>query len=157
MTKISIFLGVIVILGIFLKLEIDKQREFLLNAPSLEITPKKIDLGTISATKGKVETSFVLENVGKNDLKIMQITTSCMCTEAYFIYKGKESPPFGMHNNVPGWSGKIPPGESAELKVVYDPNFHANTRGEVTRFVTFNTNDPNKKQATVKIRAFVVT
>ena len=154
--KIAIYIAIIAVVAVFFKLKSDKQKELLLNAPSLEILEDTIELGIISAGKGPVETSFTIKNTGQNNLKINNMVTSCMCTTASFIYNEKESPVFGMHNNPIGWTGEIPPGESAKLKVVYDPNFHANTRGYITRYVNFNTNDPKNKQVSVTLKTNVV-
>lgn len=150
------FIGIAIVIVFIFMIRAENQKKFLLVAPSIEIIPGEIDLGTISAAAGPVEVVFTLKNTGKSELKINNIVTSCMCTAASFIINGRESPVFGMHGNSLSWTAKIPPGETAELKVVYDPNFHANTRGQVTRSVDFNTNDPQHKQMQVRIRINVV-
>jgi len=154
MMKWAIFIGIVVVIGIFVKVQADRKREFLLHSPSILISPTNVDMGTISAANGKVQAHYKVTNTGENDLSISNMVSSCMCTTANLRINGRESPTFGMHNNVP-WTGKIAPGETADLVVTFDPNFHANTRGEITRFVNFNTNDPSNPQQEVRLKTFV--
>jgi len=51
-----------------------------------------------------------------------------------------------------GWSVSIRPGDTAILKVIYDPMVHPDLRGTVTRVVTLYTNDPTSKVKDVYIR-----
>jgi hypothetical protein len=79
---------------------------------------------------------FVVENNGDADLVIGNLVTSCGCTTAELS------------------SSIIPPGERADLKVVFDANFHP-TSGEVTRLVWFATNDPTQPWIEVRVSADV--
>ena len=71
-----------------------------------------------------------------------------MCTSASLIYNGQESPKFSMSmhgNNPENFELRIPPGETAQLKVYYDPNAHGKQKKpeiKITREVTIISNDP---------------
>jgi hypothetical protein len=43
---------------------------------------------------------------------------------------------------VEGWSTTIQPGETAELRITYDPAVHADARGLMVREVHVSSNDP---------------
>jgi hypothetical protein len=80
-------------------------------------------------------------------LRIFDMETSCSCTTASVVYNGIEGPYFNMRDhgtNPKDWSVEINPGDSAQLKVLYDPRVHPDARGAVTRIVTLFTNDPRK-------------
>jgi hypothetical protein len=87
------------------------------------VEPTHHDFGTISMAKGKVETEFKLKNTSEKPLKIRQLQTSCMCTEAVMRIGDKESPVFGMHAN-PTWLEDFPAQTEATIKVVFDPAAH---------------------------------
>ena len=73
-----------------------------------------------------------------------------MCTEAIVAIDGEKSPIFGMHTRS-GWKGVIEPGQTAVVKVVFDPMFHGpQGTGPITRLVSFNTND--SENSTVELR-----
>src|SRR3989338_7225379 len=40
------------------------------------------DFGTISMSNGKIAQTFILQNTGDQDVRLTDIRTSCMCTEA---------------------------------------------------------------------------
>ncbi len=125
--------------------------------PKLEIAKVRKDLGTVSQAKGVVSTVFLIRNAGKSDLVIENLDTSCMCTTARLIYQGEESPEFGMgmHGTNPkSFELKLAPGETAELKVYYDPNAHGEQKTpaeKITREVTITSNDPVEFQKKVRI------
>lgn len=117
------------------------------NAPKIQLTPITYDFGEIFASQGIVDTSFKVNNVGVSTLVISGLETSCGCTKARLKVKDQdsnivESPEFGMHGNPTDWSANLEPGEEAELVVTFDPNFHKNTFGPVTRTVSIFSNDP---------------
>jgi hypothetical protein len=97
---------------------------------------------------------FVVSNVGDDPLVIKKISTSCHCTTATLIYGGRESPTFGMGGSS-SWSETIYPGETAILRVFYDPNYHPDT-GPIVRQVYIASNDSTNREAEVEIRATVV-
>jgi hypothetical protein len=123
--------------------------------PQLVIYPKAYDLGNVSVSGGVVTTLVHLTNKGKTNLVIDDMETSCGCTSASIVYDGVEGPLFNMRehgNNPVGWSVSIRPGDTAILKVIYDPMVHPDLRGTVTRLVTIYSNDPIDPQTTFKLR-----
>ncbi len=123
------------------------------SAPSIQITPGQLNLGNVSQRAGIKTASFSLANAGKSDLVLTGMVTSCMCTSAVLLFDGTESPRFDMHTSNSGWSQAIKPGETAELKVYYDPNVHPELRGAVTRTISISSNDPLFAIKTVSIVA----
>ena len=141
----------------------DRQEEFreklIAEAPSdrpiISITPDSYDLGNVSQKKGKVYTYFDLKNEGKSDLVIDRLDTSCGCTFVAILFEGKESPYFTMPGHGyenPEWEGvSIPPGKTAQLKVMYDPNVHPDFRGFAIREISVYSNDPIDFEKKVRI------
>jgi len=145
-------------------LDVDNQRIItgnmvnLESAPVIEINPEIIDLGSVSQKDGKISTIFDLTNSGENNLIIEYMDTSCMCTSARIIYRDEEGPIFGMSmhgNNPQNYEVIIPPGESAQLEVIYDPLAHGiqkQPEQEIIREVTVVSNDPVNPQKKVRFR-----
>lgn len=130
------------------------------NAPQIQVTPKVYDFGKVPASQGTVETTFEVKNVGVSNLILSGMETSCGCTKAKLKVKSEkskviESPEFGMHGNPTDWSASLEPGETAELVVVFDPNFHQNTAGPVTRTISIFSNDPGRGKETITTYANV--
>ncbi len=128
--------------------------------PIISINPDSYDFEDVSQKKGTVTTIFEIKNEGKNDLIIDRLESSCGCTSASVIYRGEEGPVFSMpgHGNgtneeIGDWQVAIPPGETAQLKVYYDPNVHPDFRGAVTREVHVYSSDPIdfEKKATIEL------
>ena len=117
----------------------------------IELSSTFFNFGNVSVRGGTVSTSFTISNSGEDDLIIEKMETSCMCTSAKLYFNGRESPAFGMHSKSSFWSETIPPGESAELKIFYDPTAHPELRGSVTRVVTIYSSDSLAPQKDVKI------
>ncbi|MBR9691062.1 DUF1573 domain-containing protein [Candidatus Woesearchaeota archaeon] len=129
------------------------------NLAKIEFSQKEIGLGTVSQALGEVSTLVEISNNGNEDLIISRMDTSCMCTEASIVSDGAEGPRFGMasHGNNPkDWSKTISPGESATLKIYYDPNVHAKMRGTFTRFINIYSNAWNDKKAAISINGMQV-
>ncbi len=86
---------------------------------------------------------------------IDRMDTSCGCTFAAINYKDKESPFFTMPGHGyenPEWGGvSIPPGETAQLEVMYDPDTHGEFRGFAIREVYVYSNDPIDFEKKVRI------
>ncbi len=118
------------------------------NPPAIMLNRTDYDFGTISQADGRVSTKFTIVNVGESDLIIKDVSTSCGCTTAKLVYQGQESPEFTMagHGVKPeDYQLSIPPGETAELQVTYDPMAHgAQTEPEqkIVRTVSIVSNDP---------------
>lgn len=123
----------------------------------IEINPLEYDAGTVSMAEDKVEYTYKIKNIGEQDLKISNIRTSCMCTTAVLTIGQTTSPKFGMHDNPVFWSQKIAPGQTGDLKVVFDQAFHGPQGiGQAVRVIYFLTNDPQNQKAEVKLLANVV-
>jgi len=125
------------------------------NAPRIEIKKTERDLGTISQSQGVVSTDFEFSNVGKSDLVVNKLSSSCGCTSASVVYNGEEGPEFAMEGhgkeNPKDWEVAIKPGDSAILRVFYDPTVHPDLEGAVTRTVSIMSNDPVEFEIQVMI------
>lgn len=125
--------------------------------PIISISPEVIDLGEVSQAKGGTNASFEIINTGKTDLMINKLDTSCGCTSAAIVSKGEEGPRFAMPGhgtqNPTGWKIVITPGESAQLKVYYDPDVHKDFRGAAIREIYIYSNDPIdfEKKVTIEL------
>ncbi len=123
--------------------------------PQIVIEPETYDFGDISQKKGNVFTYFELKNIGEKDLVIDRMDTSCGCTFAAIVYKDKESPFFTMPGHGyenPEWEGvSISAGETAQLKVMYDPDIHGEFRGFAIREVSIYSNDPIDFEKKIRI------
>lgn len=120
------------------------------------IEPQSIDWGTISAAQGSVTKDFTIRNTGEGDLVVKKISTSCGCTTAQLVIDGEATRSFGMdHGNIPVIKEVIPAGESAILRVTFDPNFHY-VRGRIDRAVYVVTSDKNNPEVTALSRLNVV-
>jgi len=108
----------------------------------LIISPKEYDFGKIKQSGGVVSTSFRVFNNGAEDVIIEGVATSCSCTTAEIDPEGK----LALNE-----SGKktIKPSETAELKVMFDPNYHYESDGRFFRTTTIKSNaqgeDPEVK------------
>lgn len=123
--------------------------------PIITINPVSYDLGDISQQKGVATTFFEIKNEGKSDLIIDRLDSSCGCTSAAIVYRGQEGPRFYMaghgKENPTNWQITIPPGQTAQLKVYYDPNFHKDFRGSAIREISVFSNDPIDFEKKVQI------
>lgn len=123
--------------------------------PIISLSPDSYDFGDVSQKEGKVYTYFNLKNEGKSDLVIDRLDTSCGCTFVSIVFGGKESPLFTMPGHGyenPDWEGvSIPVGETAQLKVMYDPDIHKDFRGPAIREILVFSNDSVDFEKKVKI------
>lgn len=125
--------------------------------PIISIAPESVDLGELSMVKGAVETIFRVKNVGKRELEISGMETSCMCTTALLRIDGQESPVFGMHDNPTDWSVTLEPGGEADLVVTFDPAFHGpEGTGAVMRTISIKSSDLIDSSKKVQFEAVVV-
>lgn len=125
------------------------------DAPKITIEKNTNDLGGVSAKKGVVEIYFEFKNDGKSDLIINKLDTSCGCTSASVVINGQEGPKFNMEmhgENPTNYKGIIKPGQSALIKVYYDPNVHPDLTGPVTRFIKIFSNDPVNFETKITIK-----
>jgi rhodanese-related sulfurtransferase len=91
------------------------------------------DFGDVPQSQGIISTTFEVENTGDSVLEIGTLSTSCGCTTAEISEKS------------------INPGESVELTVYFDPDFHEEPADKITRTVFIPTNDSATPEAEVKI------
>ncbi len=135
-------------------------REYMLkkaprDRPVVEVSPESADLGNVSIAGGEVVTTFQVKNAGKNRLVITNLATSCGCTTAALVVRGVEGPRFGMDmgqgSGPAEWEAELSPGETATLKVYYDPRVHEDLRGFVIREVYIYSNDPVDPVVKVRI------
>ena len=114
------------------------------------------DWGEIKINGGNAEKSFMIKNSGSGQLKLLDVSTSCMCTTAQVIIDGKLSPLFKMHQKS-AWIGEVQPGKEAELKVIFDPAFHGPSGvGAMTRQIEVSTNDKNNPKLEFLLKGVVV-
>lgn len=125
------------------------------DAPKIEISETDRDLGTISQKQGIVSTDFEFSNTGKSDLVINKLSSSCGCTSGSIVYKGEVGPEFAMEGhgkeNPKDWEVAINSGDTATLRVFYDPTVHPDLEGAVTRTVSIMSNDPVEFETQVTI------
>jgi hypothetical protein len=103
--------------------------------PNVDLPLLRWDWGTIPVIPPVAQT-FPIQNTGDEPLIITSVVSSCGCTTASLS------------------SSVIPPGQRADLKVVFDPNFHE-TVGPVTRLVWLQTNDPDQPLIEIRLDANV--
>ena len=103
--------------------------------PNVDLPLLRWDWGIIPAIPAVAQT-FPIQNTGDQPLLITSVVTSCGCTTASLS------------------SSVIPPGQRADLKVVFDPNFHE-TVGPVTRLIWLQTNDPDLPLVEIRLDADV--
>lgn len=112
--------------------------------------------GEIPINGGNVSASFPIKNDGSETLKLFNVSTSCMCTTAQLILGDVKSPEFGMHTRSASVF-EVPPGETATLEVVFDPDFHGpNGVGEVVRQVVAQTNDASRSELDFSLTGTVI-
>jgi hypothetical protein len=106
-------------------------------AGRIELSQTKSDWGTVS-NKAAVSRAFEVRNVGQGLLEITGVSTSCGCTIAEVSDR------------------QLTPGETAALKVTYDPQVHQGATGEFLRMVYIRSDDPDTPEAALAIRVRVV-
>lgn len=122
----------------------------------LAVNSKSYDWGVIDYDNGIVSQNFAIKNTSSTTLELYDIATSCMCTTAQLITPNKTSRKFAMHDKSSSIF-EVNPGETAELKIEFDPTFHGPSGlGPVTRTVTMNTNDAANPQLIFKLTGQVV-
>jgi len=104
------------------------------NAPRITLDRTFHDFGVIPQYGGTVQEIFTVTNTGVETLTIRDITTSCSCTSATISKTLIESE------------------GSAQLTVVFDPDFHEEPLKAFKRTVFILTNDPAIPEAEVVIR-----
>ncbi|MCA9375936.1 MAG: DUF1573 domain-containing protein [Candidatus Doudnabacteria bacterium] len=82
------------------------------------------DFGVINIEGGNVEHVFELQNTSSEPLEVRGAQTSCMCTTTTIETAEAISPVFGMHTSLDGYSEVVAPGESFQVRAVFDPLAH---------------------------------
>lgn len=106
-------------------------------APRLVVTPPSYDFGQVPSDRVS-EAQFTVTNAGTAPLIIESVTTSCGCTQATIS------------------SQIIPPGESAQLDVTFDPRVHPDATGPMYRVVYVASDDPVHPETQIELRMNVV-
>jgi|SRR3989344_3564598 len=149
---LSLLVGVVLLAG---KMSSSAKVEASSDAQA-EVGPMSYDWGKIGINNGQAEAVFEIKSNGSQPLKLFNIVTSCACTTAQTIVEGQGSPLFDMHSQST-YVTEIPPGSTAQLKVVFDPLFHGpNGLGPITRQITVATNDANNPKLEFSLSADVV-
>lgn len=110
------------------------------------------DVGKMSV-KDEKTIDFILTNSGTKPLQLFNISTSCGCTAGVITINDAKSPETSMHDKN-NWNGTIEPGKTATVSLIYRPSIMP-VKGDVSRSVYVETNDPAQKQLTFSIKAFV--
>ncbi|MCK5846234.1 MAG: DUF1573 domain-containing protein [Bacteroidales bacterium] len=93
------------------------------------------DFGKIREELKKVDYEFEFTNVGKGDLKILKVKTSCGCTASEY-----------PHNT-------IKPGKSGKIKVTYTTTNRPST---FRKSITVTINNPDKPHTILFVKGFVI-
>ena len=101
--------------------------------PRLAVLPLEYDLGKVKQSVGVVSRTFAVRNEGGQDAAISEVLTSCSCTTAEI---GKKI---------------IKPGETADLKVIFDPNYHFEDEGRFFRTATIKYNGDSIAEAKIYV------
>ncbi len=137
---ISVFL---VVIGVYASTKIstpaavDAKKEGVI----VKTETKQFDFGTVKIDSGEIVATYQIKNEGSDTLKLFNISTSCMCTYAQLFNGTETSPRFGM-GKPSSYVMDVAPGQTAELKAVFDPAFHGpNGVGDISRKIIVSTND----------------
>ncbi len=120
--------------------------------PVAEFDTETKNLGNMNVSDEK-SADFVVKNTGTKPLSLFNINSSCGCTAGVVTIGGEKSPEGAMHLKN-SWIGTVKPGESATVTVIYRPSVMP-VKGDVSRSVSVDTNDPANKQLTFTVIAFV--
>ncbi len=120
--------------------------------PIAEMKDALFDFGEIKVSDVK-QKDFALTNTGNKPLQILNINSSCGCTNGQIIYKGETSKEFGMHSQS-GFVTEIAPNTTATVRVIYRPATMP-VYGPVEREVYLTTNDPEHQKLVFAVKANV--
>ncbi|MBI5733442.1 MAG: DUF1573 domain-containing protein [Candidatus Kerfeldbacteria bacterium] len=106
------------------------------------------NFGTVSMAQGQVTKIFKTNNSTSSAITISKLYTSCMCTVATLVNKGRRVGPFGMEGHggpIPTINEELLAGETAEIEVMFDPTAHGPAGvGSITRNILIETTDGKK-------------
>lgn len=120
--------------------------------PKARVNENNKNLGKMSVNDEKTA-EFTIENTGDKPLQLFKVTSSCGCTLGTISINGQKSPEFSMHSKS-NWTGTLAPSEKATVEITYKPSIMP-VKGSVTRSVYVSTNDPDNKELTFSVKAYV--
>lgn len=124
----------LILLSLFLSLVIASCAP---TAGQIELSETKSDWGTVS-NRAVASRDYEVRNTGTGPLEITGVSTSCGCTMAQVS------------------ESRLAPGETAVLKVTYDPQVHNGATGDFLRMVYVRSDDPDTPEAALSIWLTVV-
>lgn len=123
------------------------------NTLNLKLDPVNYDFGTISMKNGLVTKAFSVKNEQTEPIKLSELYTSCMCTEAKIKIGSEQFGPFGMlgHGAMKMLNQSLAPGQEAQLEVTFDPNAHGPSGiGVIERVVTLKSDKGDLANVNIK-------
>ena len=99
----------------------------------LVVSPLEYDLGKVKQSGGAVPHIFAVRNEGGQDAQVGEVLTSCSCTTAEINKK------------------VIKPEETADFKVIFDPNYHFEDEGRFFRTATIKYNSDFLAEAKIYV------
>lgn len=106
--------------------------------PMLKAAPSAIDFGTVDPRSGVRQAKLTLQNTGNRPLAILNVATSCGCTES------------SAEKNI------LAPGETTPLDVRFDPAMHTGeAAGDIYHLIYVQTDDPAYEEIEIEMRAFI--
>ena len=99
----------------------------------LVVLNAEYNFGKIKQSGGVVSSTFAVRNDGGRDAQVGEVLTSCSCTTAEIGRK------------------IIKPGETADLKVIFDPNYHFEDEGRFFRTATIKYNSDTPAEAKIYV------
>ena len=118
------------------------------------------NLWDIPMTKGKIEISFKFTNTWNENVKLLEWSTSCMCTEATVkwsngILSSRIKMPW--HWAIAMVNQTLKPWESAQLIATFDPNAHwPNWAWPISRDVFIKTNSTINPELRFNFKGIVI-
>ncbi|MEK7543947.1 MAG: DUF1573 domain-containing protein [Patescibacteria group bacterium] len=110
------------------------------------------NLGNMKVSDEK-SSDFIVKNTGAKPLSLFNINSSCGCTAGVVTIGGQKSPEGAMHLKN-SWIGTVNPSDTATVTVIYRPSVMP-VKGDVSRSVYVETNDPANAKLTFTVKAFV--
>ncbi len=127
----------------------------------VETPETSFDWGEIKYDGPKATKTFKIKNAGSDSLQLTKVKTSCTCTTAQVVINpsdpnAKRSPIFSMHAAA-DWLGEVPPGQEADLVVIFDQSFHGPSGvGSIERLISVETNDAKSPKLEFTLKGNVV-
>jgi hypothetical protein len=106
-------------------------------APAIVVEPAAYDFGGIRPTE-PASATLAVRNAGDSDLEITGVSTSCGCTTANLSRTALAS------------------GETADLKITFDPQAHPGLYGPLLRIVYLESNDPTQPELEIPVTVDVL-